>query len=74
MKAQSSDRSPQEPRIGDCRIIVDLVTYETLAVEAAGAAAEYARAHGATVVGARAVIHPGAGDEHEVELPYPAGR
>ena len=60
--------------MGDCRIIVDLVTYETLAVEAAGAAAEYARAHGATVVGARAVIHPGAGDEHEVELPYPAGR
>ena len=60
--------------MGDCRIIVDLVTYETLAVEAAGAAAEYARAHGATVIGAHVVIHPGADDEHEVELPSPAGR
>ena len=60
--------------MGDCRIIVDIVTYETLAVEAAGAAAEYARAHGATVVGARVVVNPGKDDEREVALPYPEGR
>ncbi|HAM41879.1 MAG TPA: hypothetical protein DCP69_11265 [Candidatus Omnitrophica bacterium] len=60
--------------MGDCRIIVDLVTYETLAVEAAGAAAEYARAHGATVIGARVIVHPGAADEREVDLPGVPGR
>ena len=60
--------------MGDCRIIVDLITSETLAVEAAGAAAEYARAHGATVIGAHVVIDPGTDDAHEVELPSPAGR
>ena len=74
MKAHEGIRSTQESRMGDCRIIVDLVTYETLAVEAAGAAAEYARAHGATVVGAHVVVHPGAGDEHEVDLPGVPGR
>lgn len=54
--------------MGLCRILIDVLTDDTLAVEAAGASIEYARARGRTVTHARVIVHPGESDEVAHEL------